>query len=253
LVTLFKYKSVKCLLSAPPHDPECRVVFLIKESNDDTNDDTDDDDDDEDDDEDTPPTLYFCKPGYNQEFHKQDLQLNEDDYLRKWTIFKGKIYGLTHQELIVVISNLDYESGLVKIQQLLIKKLIYVDYELLDMSKSVQYMIQSNDHNELFYIWQRYFGKERNEVYVFQVFRLDFVEKSWIEVESIGETAIFLDAYGGMSCSTRGTNLEKESIYFTEDDDRCLHVFNLKTKTITTCLPCQHVSKKHSTFNWLPL
>ncbi|KAH0632491.1 hypothetical protein KY284_035277 [Solanum tuberosum] len=140
LPPLPKYKSVECLLSAPPHDPECHVVFLIKESNDDTDDDTDDDDDDEDDDEDTPPILYFCKP-----------------------------------------------------------------------------------------------------------------EKSWIEVESIGETAIFLDAYGGMSCSTRGTNLEKESIYFTEDDDRCLHVFNLKTKTITTCLPCQHVSKKHSTFNWLPL
>uniref|UniRef100_A0A3Q7FFM2 Uncharacterized protein n=1 Tax=Solanum lycopersicum TaxID=4081 RepID=A0A3Q7FFM2_SOLLC len=109
---------LKCLLSAPPHDPECLVIFQIKETLDD--DDTDDDEnensidannknedenkntnnkdedendntnnkdedenensdedsnEDEDEDEDVNRlTFYFCKPGYNTEFHKQDVQ-----------------------------------------------------------------------------------------------------------------------------------------------------------------------------------
>lgn len=164
LAPLPKYNlHLSCLLSAPPYDPKCRVVFKINETSyDSTNDDDDDEDEEEDnkeDDEDTPPILYFYKPGYNIEYHKQYLQFTEDDDLRSWKLFNRKIYGLTVQKLIVVISDLDHESGLVKIQ---LKQPIYGETDLLDMPNYTKYLIQSND-NQLLYVYQRYFDKKQNK------------------------------------------------------------------------------------------
>lgn len=115
------------------------------------------------------------------------------------------------------------------------------------------YLIQSSceDSDMLLYVHELYYGRLMKEVYSFLVFQFDFVKNAWVEMKSIGETAIFLSRSWGRTCSTRGTNLRRESIYFIERDDRCLCVFNLETQSISVSLPCPHVSKTNSLFYWL--
>jgi len=241
-----KYDDLECLLSAPPYDPECRVVFLI--------DDTDTDVEIPDDMNVKQPTLYFCKPGYNQEFHRQDLEpIAGDNNLYLWTSFKKKIYGLTCQRSILVLLDLDIDSGMVTVTPI-VNQPVYDYSQFLDMLCSRGYLIQSScDVDDmLLYVRQLYCGRfMREEVYGFLIFRFDFVKKAWVKMKNIGETAIFLCNNWGRTCSTRGTNLNRNSIYFTEHEGRCLYVFNLETQSISVSLPCPNVSKKNSWFYWL--
>ncbi|KAF3681115.1 hypothetical protein FXO38_01903 [Capsicum annuum] len=150
LPPLPKYKYLKCLLSAPPRDPECLVLFLISQ--------TALDDDDPDD--------------------------------------------------------------------------------------------ENSDDNELFYVCESYCGYIMKEVDEFQVFRFDFVKNVWLQVESIGDTAIFLSSNSwGTTCSARGTNLMKEFICHIEG--RLLYVINVETGDLSVSLPCQHVSETKPWPYWL--
>uniref|UniRef100_M0ZSA9 KIB1-4 beta-propeller domain-containing protein n=1 Tax=Solanum tuberosum TaxID=4113 RepID=M0ZSA9_SOLTU len=142
-----KCDILSCLLSAPPHDSECQVIFQIKETettldDDDTNEDehehensdehendNSDEDGDENSDEDGDAdsinedendededenllTFYFCKPGYNEEFHKQDVQsIIGDSRLGVWTVLKKKIYILIGMQDILICLDLDNDSG----------------------------------------------------------------------------------------------------------------------------------------------
>ncbi|TMW80294.1 hypothetical protein EJD97_021778, partial [Solanum chilense] len=260
-----KCDIVKCLLSAPPHDPQCQVIFLIKETpdndetnNDDTNeDDNSDEDEDEDenensngdgaenedensngdedededdenenededeDDENEDENLlifYFCKPGYNEEFHKQDVRsIIGDSHLGIWTIFKKKIYTLIGMQNILTCLDVDNDSGRITATPMtnespnLSKK--YLDHTLYR-----GYIIQSSSNGMLLYVHLIFNGREYGMPYHFRVFQFDFATKRWIKSESIGEIAIFISFPGrsGTTCSIIGTNLKKESIYFTD-------------------------------------
>ncbi|KAG5628832.1 hypothetical protein H5410_000549 [Solanum commersonii] len=325
-----------CLLSAPPNDPRCRVLFLIhettpdgddddnentddntdnKNSNDDTdpddddtdtndddidnedsddganddeyaddedtNDDTDLDDDNTDsndddidndnpdddvvanndnDDENTPPSaLYLCKPGYDQEFHKQDLKsIIGVDLFLGWTVFKGDFYVLTWQTPHILLRlDVDDSSGTISATPMTNQPPYDHFTELLDMPYSRSYLFQSSSHDdekevELLYVHILLYGRTHVDVYKITVFRFDFVKAVWEEVKSIGETAIFLDnSYGGTTCCTRGTHIKKESIYFTEG--RYLYSFNLETLSISVSLPCPEISVKNPRSYWLKL
>lgn len=225
-----RYNELQCLLSAPPHEPECCILFF-----------------------DPPSSLYFCKPGtYNQEFHKYDLQpISKNSIMWFWTIFRGKLYGLSFQREILVLFDLDHDSGIVTATPMVNQP--PDDFgEFLDMPHYACNLIQY-DNDALLYVHMLYHGWQMQEIYGFLVFRFDFIEKTWVKVKSIGETAIFLEDYRGTICSTKGTNLKRESIYFTKHEDRRLYVFNLETQSLSVSLPCPHVSKKKSQFYWLTL
>ncbi|KAH0634724.1 hypothetical protein KY284_037510 [Solanum tuberosum] len=332
--------NLLCLLSAPPNDPQCRVLFLIHEttppdddedenSNDDihnettppdddidtndnenpddytdTNDDDtdnenpeDDDDDvdtdpsndenpyddddtdsndddidnenlddvanddnfDDDDDETAPlPALYLCKPGYDEEFHKQDLKsIIGDNVFLGWTVFKGDFYVLTMQTSILLRLDVDDSSGTISATPMTNQPPYTYFTEHLDMPRFENYLIQSED--ELLYVYILFYGRKLQDVYKIIVFRFDFVNQVWEEVKSIGETAIFLGPYSGgkgpysrvTTCCTRGTNLKKESIYFTKGP--YLYNFNLETQSISVSLPCPHISMTNPHSYWLTL
>uniref|UniRef100_M0ZS33 KIB1-4 beta-propeller domain-containing protein n=1 Tax=Solanum tuberosum TaxID=4113 RepID=M0ZS33_SOLTU len=258
-----------CLLSAPPHDPECQILFLIKETEnvdedededvdvdvDDENDDENDEDDDETDEDVNPPTLYFCKPGYNEEFHKQDVQSIIGDWrLGIWTVFKRKFYILTCKTHALLCLDPDNDSGRITVT-LMANEFPIMFGGYLDMNRYEKYIIQSSNASDdmLFYVHLYFNGKDHAMPYHFQVLKFDFEKKMWIETESIGEIAIFVSysTRTGTTCSTRGTNLNGESIYFT--DGRYLYVYNLITHSISLSLPCPHVPKKNPYMHWLTL
>ncbi|KAH0724458.1 hypothetical protein KY285_000284 [Solanum tuberosum] len=251
----------------------------------DTNDDTDPDDDntdsndddidndnpdddavanndnlDDDDDENTPPpALYLCKPGYDQEFHKQDLKsIIGVDLFLGWTVFKGDFYVLTWQTPQILLRlDVDDSSGTISATPMTNQPPYDHFTELLDMPYSRSYLFQSSSHDdekdiELLYVPILLYGRTHVDVYKITVFRFDFVKAVWEEVKSIGETAIFLDnSYGGTTCCTRGTHIKKESIYFTEG--RYLYSFNLETQSISVSLPCPEISVKNPRSYWLTL
>ncbi|KAK4731167.1 hypothetical protein R3W88_024155 [Solanum pinnatisectum] len=208
-------KILNCaLLSAPPNDPECQDV--------------------------NPPTFYFCKPGYNEEFHKQDAHsIIETESGGLWTTSRLLCLDPDNDSGRITITPMSNESPNVR--------------KYLDMGRLLNCIIQSCDDDTLLYVHLFFNGKNHRMPYNFLVFQFDFAKERWIETENIGEIAIFISHYTrtGTSCSTRGTNLNKESIYFIED--RHLYVYNLITHSISLSLPCPHVSKKASHMHWLPL
>ena len=280
----------RCLLSAPPHDPECLVIFLIENEKENTNEDenknnnvdknedenTDEDenensngdsidDEDEDEDEDVSSdededededvkllTFYFCKPGYNTEFHKQDVQsIIGDSRLGIWTIFQKKIYTLIGMQYILTYLDVDNDSGRITTTPMTnespIRLKSYYGYYK-------DYLIQSSSNNMLLYVQLMVGGRDFGMPCHLQVIRFDFTKERWMKAESIGEIAIFISLSMGTSttCSTKGTNLKKDSINFTYD--RHLYVYNWITHSISLSLPCPHVSKtKNNHMHWLTL
>ncbi|KAG5584206.1 hypothetical protein H5410_044640 [Solanum commersonii] len=186
-----------CLLSAPPNDPQCRVLFLIHET--------------------TPPD------------DDEDENSNDDTS-------------------ILLRLDVDDSSGTISTTPMTNQPPYDYFTEHLDMPHFENYLIQSED--ELLYVYILFYGRKLEDVYKIIVFRFDFVNQVWEEVKSIGETAIFLGPYsGGTTCCTRGTNLKKESIYFTKG--RYLYNFNLETQSISVSLPCPHISMTNPHSYWL--
>ncbi|KAH0632488.1 hypothetical protein KY284_035274 [Solanum tuberosum] len=218
-----------------------------------------DDNLDGDDDETVPlPALYLCKPGYDEEFHKQDLKsIIGDNVFLGWTVFKGDFYVLTMQTSILLRLDVDDSSGTISATPMTNQPPYTYFTQHLDMPRFENYLIQSED--ELLYIYILFYGRELEDVYKIIVFRFDFVNQVWEEVKSIGETVIFLGPYSGgtgpysagTTCCTRGTNIKKESIYFTKG--RYLYHFNLEPQSISVSLPCPHISMKNPHSYWLTL
>ncbi|KAM3303879.1 hypothetical protein P3S67_014910 [Capsicum chacoense] len=229
------HHKLQCFLSAPLHDPECRLLFIDEPSS----------------------LLYFIKPGYNEEFHKQDLrQIIGDSHLTLWTVFKGKFYGLVQSMLVHL--DLDNDSGIVTTTPMASKPLYDKNGEFLDMPIWDEYLIQSscdddqNNNDMLLCVHKLCTGWHLSVVYGFLVFRFDFAKATWVEMKSIGDNAIFLHGSRGTICSTRdNNNLKKDSIYFIQGRRLC--VFNLATKCRSQSLPCPTISKKLSRFYWLKL
>ncbi|KAH0632411.1 hypothetical protein KY290_035835 [Solanum tuberosum] len=289
-----KCDILKCLLSAPPHDPECQVIFQIETSldDDDTNKDEhensdhedensdedehensdehengnsdedgdadsineDENDDDDEDEDENLLTFYFCKPGYNEEFHKQDVQsIIGDSRLGIWTVFKKKIYILIGMQDILICLDLDNDSGRITATPMA-KESPELSRKYSDHPWYNDYIIQSSSKDMLLYVHLISNGRKYGMPYHFRVLQFDFVRKRWIKVESIGEIAIFISSHmrAGTTCSTKGTNLNKESIYFTYG--RYLYVYDLITHSISLSLPCPHVSeRKGHDMHWLTL
>ncbi|KAG5570311.1 hypothetical protein H5410_060077 [Solanum commersonii] len=169
--------------------------------------------------------LYLCKPGYDEEFHKQDL--------------KSIIGDNCFSTRILLCLDVDDSSGTISTTPMTSQPPYNYFTEYLNMPRFGNYLIQSEDDNkvELLYVRMLFHGREFKDVYKIIVFRFDFVNKVWEEKKSIGETAIFLGpCFGGTTCCTRGTNIKRESIYFIKG--RYLCIFNLETQSISVSLPC---------------
>lgn len=78
---------------------------------------------------------------------------------------------------------------------------------------------------------------------LFKVFKLDFDSKKWIELVDLGDHALFVGTNTSFSISTSNyTNLKRNSIYFTDDDDegytigdgggQDMGIFDFEKKTI---------------------
>ncbi|XP_022718512.1 uncharacterized protein LOC111276863 [Durio zibethinus] len=82
--------------------------------------------------------------------------------------------------------------------------------------------------------------------------KFDFYKREWIEVKSIGNNAIFLtdQCYGSCSSVAEESDIRRNSIYYTQYEDRNLYVYDLEDRSVTTSLPCPIVSRRKSSYYW---
>lgn len=211
----------ECVLTSPPSDQNCRVVFTSNKNH----------------------SLVFCQPG-DSEF--VELSLEHGDELNCTTSFEGKFYGLRRDETLVV---LDFSAPKPQFRQIISESLGNPCPP--DILKTEYYLVESC--GELLLVLKMWHGLFFDEVFGFLIFQVDFSTSTWVEVKSMSkETAIFLNSHDAMSISvTKYDGIRGNSIYFTEGKDRCIYVFDLEYQRISTFLPSPNVSRSHSALHWV--
>ncbi|OMO81991.1 hypothetical protein CCACVL1_12116 [Corchorus capsularis] len=104
-------------------------------------------------------------------------------------------------------------------------------------------------------------AKGNHEECIFQfccpVFRLDSSVMAWVEVEDMGEYAIFIDnQFCGICClAADDSGIRTNSIYHIpeRDGDEYMYVFDLKEGSTTTYLPCGTLSRQFQSSKWMML
>nr|GMD46837.1 F-box/kelch-repeat protein At1g57790-like [Ipomoea batatas] len=225
-----KLKSVTRLayLSSSPHDPSCYVV-LIQEHGD------------------FDMFFNFCKIGGEHAFVKQ---LCRNSVIQSFTSFGGNLYGLKKYSTTLV--RVEFNDQSAQFEEVIGGDLF--DEPSSRPKWSGMYAIGYITENcgEILLVTKIYFAKRHWQVENIRVFRADLCARKWVEMESIGERTIFLGSVGGIFCiNSNNANVRNNCIYFIEENDRNIYVFDLEDMSVSINLPCPHVGKKSIISRWI--
>ncbi|KAL7117716.1 hypothetical protein ACP275_03G090700 [Erythranthe tilingii] len=84
----------------------------------------------------------------------------------------------------------------------------------------------------------------------FRVFRLDTNQMTCIELDNIGNRAIFLSHAEGGFCCFSSRKIKPNSIYYTDEYGRSVHVFDLEDGSTTSMLPSRSIGYR-SISSWV--
>ncbi|KAG8378139.1 hypothetical protein BUALT_Bualt08G0107000 [Buddleja alternifolia] len=223
----------RCVLSKPPTDPECHILFN------------------------STTTL-----------HRAFLQIGDDEFvilsstnnvtevcLSTVGSFQGKIYG------IVSISNqfvtLNFVGKNLEIRPMIMEG--GQPWEIPIMSPTwvalrKEYLIES-PCGELLLVREMFSCSFLHEGLDFRVFRLDINQMKCVKLDNIGNQAIFLDRLteegvnGGVCYYSDG--IKPNSIYYTATNSRNLHIYDLNDRSTTFLLPCPAARRSQSMNYWV--
>nr|XP_023876174.1 F-box/kelch-repeat protein At1g57790-like [Quercus suber]POE81497.1 f-box/kelch-repeat protein [Quercus suber] len=205
-----------CILSSSPSDPECHILFFNSLEN----------------------SLLVCQKG-DFEFNKQVVIFAEDVDLEDFAMVGKTIYCLVSR---YTLYTAEVVGRTVQFTQLIMEELPWPSP--LDLPRFKAFFVESC--GELFLVHMMFFGFRMEEVYGFFVFRMDFEEKRWVKVKSIGDRTIFLSEHNKTGCMyslATELGIKTNSIYFTMYCQRLLYVFDLENLCISKSLPCSTVSR----------
>jgi hypothetical protein len=215
-----------CVLSSPPCDPTCRIMFFRVCSS----------------------SFLFCQLG-DLEFTEQELECGDNSKLLHATVVGKTIYCITTRMRIDGKNHLfivEFTGSKVQFVELITLEPLWPDS--LEITNQQAYLIDGC--GELFMVRMMCTGVVREKVREFLVFQMDFSEKMWVKLNSIGERTIFLSWHWGICCSAAELGIKPNSIYYTRRNDRLLYVFDLENQSISRSLPCPIVSR-FSTLDWI--
>ncbi|XP_019187194.1 PREDICTED: uncharacterized protein LOC109181746 [Ipomoea nil] len=228
-VQLPKLKSVTYLayLLSSPHDPSCYVV-LIEEY------------------DDFGMLFNFCKIG-GQAFVKQ---LYPDRIIQSFTSFGGHLYGLMKYSTTLV--RVEFNDQSAQFQEVISGDLFCEPSSRPKWSGQDAVGYITENCGEILLVTKIYFAKRRCMVENIRVFRADLYARKWVEMESIGERTIFLGYIGGIFCiNSNNANVRNNCIYFIEENDRNMYVFDLEDMSVSINHPCPHVGNKNIISRWI--
>ncbi|CAH9145275.1 unnamed protein product [Cuscuta epithymum] len=219
-------------ISSNPRDPNCYVVLA-----------------------DFNKTM-FCKIG-DTEFKMKTLE----EELESMTNFNGEMYGLMNTTTLVRVQ---FIGGDVRFHEM-----INDDKFTYNPSSRPKYFLQMRGYitescGEILLVAKIYLGlttfnhpnhySSYYPVEKIRVFKADLCARKWVEMKSIGERTIFLGCHGGIFCintNDKNSGVRANCIYFLEDDDRNMYVFDLEDNSVSLNLPCSHVRKRELTSLWM--
>ncbi|KAI3924752.1 hypothetical protein MKW92_028408, partial [Papaver armeniacum] len=245
------YSIVDCVLSSPPPPLKNASTGLVNDN--------------------TDSIVYFLVLG------SVDLIVYcgvGDEKWRKLEIDKGIVGDIEIGSIIFFKDNLyvmccDYHRQLV----VETKRLGYGDYD--DISLEIRPLEVSRIHSEVPPIGgyssqgKVYFLESDEEIYMIEmvcldrrgyvsyfvisinVWRLDFSKMSWEEVNSLGDTVLFLSGTTNACCSAAELGLSKGYLYYTFPKDQSLYMFDLEDKCTTTILPFSKLPTPWFSSGWI--
>ncbi|KAL3536187.1 hypothetical protein ACH5RR_004648 [Cinchona calisaya] len=206
-----------CILSAPPNDPKCHILFVYIDKD---------------------CVAYFGQPG-DEEFVKQKL----DGQLQSATTCGENVYGMMNGRVLVNITFGERTIQLTEIRGGLLPKASFPETLI-----SCRCLLESG--GELLYVVKILSSSFFTEVISIKIFRWDW-ESRWIELDTIGDQVIFINHRWGMSSSVVDQAIDGNRVYFTEGRGRNLCVFDVQDGSITSLVPCPTVSSDKSFSNWV--
>ncbi|KAL9173177.1 hypothetical protein ABFS82_03G096400 [Erythranthe guttata] len=212
----------QCILIKPPTDADCYILFNGLEQS-------------------------FCRIG-DEEYVTRTLEQQEEDGLNDLlaiVYFEGKIYGFMGPNMFVTIH---FVEKTIEFRQIPMVN----PWVISNLSNSCLWLIESAQPcgNELFMIQNINHFLYSNERLDFKVFRVDTKQMNYVEVENMGDRTIFVSDNGaGYCCPSIGT--KPNSIYYTNENDRNLHIFNLEDRSTSSILVSRAIGANMSMTSWV--
>nr|GMD48162.1 F-box/kelch-repeat protein At1g57790-like [Ipomoea batatas] len=167
-------------------------------------------------------------------------QLCRNSVIQSFTSFGGNLYGLKKYSTTLV--RVEFNDQSAQFEEVIGGDLF--DEPSSRPKWSGMYAIGYITENcgEILLVTKIYFAKRHWQVENIRVFRADLCARKWVEMESIGERTIFLGSVGGIFCiNSNNANVRNNCIYFIEENDRNIYVFDLEDMSVSINLPCPHL------------
>ena len=221
----FSYDN--CVLSSPPDNPECVVMFFYFDIG--------------------TLDVTFCKPG-DVEWTRQDFKLHDEDdsdCVRSVGVHKGDICILTWYEHLYFVK---FDKS---------RSITLVDLKVDDNtcptrrklhSRFPTYLVETC--GELLRLHCYILHRQMVDIWVY---KLDFDEKVWTRIKELKDQAIFIGSSGGqvLACSTKESRIQGNKIYLTLAEERSLYVYDLDLSAVEVCLPCPNVKADWVQNDWI--
>ncbi|KAL8061932.1 hypothetical protein ABFX02_02G114800 [Erythranthe guttata] len=211
----------QCILTKPPTEPDCYILFNgVAQS--------------------------FCRIGDKEYVTLEDGY--ESENLLAIASFQGKTYGFVNPDKFVTIhfmgKNIEFREILMEVPWVIPRSSRSYDIWLIEPSQSCG--------DELLMVQKIYTSIDCKGGVDFIVFRIDTNHQmNCIEVDNIGNQTIFLSESGAGFCCP-SVRVKPNSIYYTNDNDRSLYIFDLKERSTSSMLLSSTVSAKTSSASWVP-
>ncbi|KAJ6416228.1 hypothetical protein OIU84_004933 [Salix udensis] len=191
------------VLSSPPVNPECVVMFLDFDIG--------------------TLDVTFCKPG-DVEWTRQDFKLHDEDdsdCVRSVGVHKGDICILTWYEYLYFVK-FDKSCSITLVD-------LKVDDNTCPTMRKLHsrfptYLVETC--GELLRLHCYILHRQVVDIWVY---KLDFDEKVWTRIKELKDQAIFIGSSSGqvLACSTKESRIHGNKIYLTLTEERSLYVYDL--------------------------
>ncbi|KAL3840012.1 hypothetical protein ACJIZ3_024603 [Penstemon smallii] len=219
-----------CVLSKPPTDPDCHVLFTSSFCR------------------------SFCQVG-DDDYWFEEVEAGQGRLTLAVAAFKGQLYGFIGGRNQFVTVHFVYDT--IEYRKIMIEKEgVRQPWRVPRLSASYKthtedFMMKSPCNNELLLVHRmcstsyRYFD--------FKVFRLDVTRMEFEELKSIGDRTIFLSSRSTVECCScsSSTGIKANCIYYTDLNGRDLYIYDLNDRGKTLLLPCPAASRSESMNFWI--
>lgn len=219
------YLYSNCVLSKPPTEPGCHILFNSA----------------------SPSKQAFCRIG-DDEFMEMSTHDNDDvDCIETLTSFRGEIYAVVGFKLRLMI--ISFVGKTLQFRPILKSGQPWNIFQSLQPCSTDEVYYLIDDDDKMLLVCRMCPAFYLRQFCDFRVFQIDISGLECVELVDIGKRAIFLSNKGDAFCCS-SVGMKSNSIYYTFGG-RSVYVYNLGKRATTTLLPCPAADRVMSEASWI--